>query len=130
MSQRPSTVSILIRFKTSIIQLIDDLMCIFPREGDLVMLRVMFENQIPITVIADGFVIHVLRHRETIAKRNERFFLEDNNIFGVLDQSKVHNFKTLWQSEDLDAEDKEMVWRYFDAFITLITAYQASIGKQ
>ena len=122
----PSSVDILQRFKRSIIQFIDDLIDIFPQESDLIIIRVFFEDQVPVATIADSFVEYVLPHKEIINKRNDKFFLEDNNIFGMLDTGKVLHFKKLWTSNLLDKDDRIIIWKYFDTFITLIEAYKKS----
>ncbi len=124
----PSTVDILQRLKRGIMQFIDDLIEIFPKETDLIIIRVFFEDQVPIGTIADSFISHVLPHKEMVAKRNEKFFLEDDNIFGMLDTGKVLHFKKLWQSKLLEEDDREVVWSYFDTFITLSEAYKKSKG--
>jgi len=121
-----SSTDILLRFKRTIIQFIDDLIDTFPQESDLIIARVFFDDQIPIVSIANGFVVHVLPHKDMILRRNEKFFLENNNIFGMLDNGKVLHFKRLWTSSLLDKDDREVIWRYFDTFITLIDAYKNS----
>ena len=125
-SKKHSQTDILDRFKRSVIQFIDDLIDIFPQESDLIIARVFFDDQIPIVSIANGFVTHVIPHREMISKRNEKFFLENNNIFGMIDNGRVLRFKKLWTSSLLDKDDREVIWTYFDAFITLIDAYTNS----
>lgn len=122
----PSSVDILQRFKRGIMQFIDDLIDIFPQESDLIIIRVFFEDQVPVATIADSFVQHVLPHKDMIIKRNDKFFLEENNIFGMLDTGKVLHFKRLWTSSLLDKEDRATIWTYFDTFITLIEAYKKS----
>lgn len=123
----PSSVDILQRLKRGIMQFIDDLIDIFPKESDLIIIRVFFEDQVPVATIAESFLLHVLPHKEMITKRNEKFFLEDNNIFGMLDTGKVLHFKRLWTSSLLDKDDRVTIWTYFDTFITLIEAYKKTL---
>lgn len=122
----PSTTVILQKFKQAIMQFIDELIDIFPQESDLIISRVFFEDQIPIVTIADSFVDHILPYRDQIVKRNDKFFIDDNNIFGTLDFDKVLHFKKLWNSGHLDKEDRDVIWDYFDTFIILIDAYKKS----
>lgn len=120
-----SSTDILHRFKKVIIQFIDELIELFPKESDLIIMRVFFGDQIPVKTIADSFVQHVLPHKEMISSRNEKFFLdEQNNIFGMIDSGKVVHFKRLWTSKNLDNDDKNAIWSYFDIFIKLIEAYK------
>lgn len=120
----PSVLSILERFKNGYMQFIDELLEIFPEETDLIIIRVFFEDQVPVALVADNFISHVLPHKEIITKRNENFFLENNHMFGMLDGGKVMHFKKLWTSERLDKDDKDAIWKWFDTFCILVSAYQ------
>lgn len=119
-----SALSILERFKDAYVQFIDELLEQFPNEQDLVVVRVFFKDQIPTTVVADAFIEHVLPHKETIKNRNDKFFMENNHIFGMLDSGKVMHFKNLWTSPTLEDEDREAIWKWFDMFCILAEAYK------
>ena len=85
----PSSLSILERFKRGYIQFIDELLEQFPNEPDLIIIRVFFQNEVPVTSVADSFIVNVLPYKEMIKKRDETFFLENNHMFGMLDGGKV-----------------------------------------
>ena len=121
-----STIDILRRFKESYMQFIDELYEQFPNETDLIVIRVFFEDQVPVSVVADAFIQHVLPHKELIAKRNDKFFLENDNIFGMLDTGKVLHFKKLWMSDRLDKDDRDAIWAWFDVFCKLVEMYRKS----
>lgn len=123
MSSGPSVINILQRFKSGYMQFIDELLEQFPDEPDLIIIRVFFEDQVPVSVVADAFIQHVLPHRDMIAKRDEKFFLENNHIFGMLDTGKVLHFKKLWTSKRLDKDDRDAIWAWFSTFCTLMDAY-------
>jgi len=122
--RKTSVLTILERFKKGYIQFIDELSEMFPEESDLIIIRVFFEDQVPVSLVADKFIQHVLPHREIIKKRDEKFFLENNNIFGMLDTGKVLHFKKLWTSNRLDKDDRITMWNWFDTFVTLMDAYK------
>lgn len=126
MSSRPSVLSILERFKRGYMQFIDELLEQFPEETDLIIIRVFFEDQVPVSVVADSFIEHVLPHRQVIASRNEKFFIENNHMFGMLDTGKVLHFKKLWTSKRLDKDDRDAIWKWFDTFCALVDAYRKS----
>jgi hypothetical protein len=122
----PSVLNILERFKHGYMQFIDELLEQFPDEPDLIIIRVFFEDQVPVSVVADGFIDHVLPHRDMISTRNEKFFLENNHMFGMLDNGKVLHFKKLWTSSRLDKDDRDAIWKWFETFCTLVDAYRKS----
>jgi hypothetical protein len=122
----PSSLSILERFKRGYIQFIDELLEQFPNEPDLIIIRVFFQNEVPVTSVAESFIVNVLPYKEMIKKRDETFFLENNHMFGMLDGGKVSHFKKLWTSERLDDDDKDTIWQWFDMFCALTEAYKNS----
>jgi hypothetical protein len=120
---KPSVLNILQRFKTAYMQFIDELLQLFPTEPDIIIIRVFFEDQIPVSMVADSFINNVLPHKDMIKNRNEKFFLENNHMFGMLDGEKVLHFKKLWTSKNIDDDDRLAIWQWFDTFIALIEAY-------
>lgn len=117
-----SEIEVLTEFKTQLILFFDELISQFPGEGDLVVIRLFFSNQIPIQNIVNIFNHKINTNDQELKKmvkeRNEAFFLE-HNIFDSLGKEKVLHFKKLWRSERLDKEDKEVIWKWIDAFIFL-----------
>ena len=57
-----------------------------------------------------------------IKDRNELFFLE-SNIFDSISKSKVLHFKKLWRSEQLDDDNKQIIWKWVDSFVYLADKY-------
>jgi hypothetical protein len=117
-----SEFEVLTEFKKQLILFFDELITQFPLEGDLVVIRLFFSNQIPIQNVVNTFNHKINTNDQELKKmvkeRNESFFLE-HNIFDNLGKEKVIHFKKLWRSERLDNEDKEVIWRWIDTFIYL-----------
>lgn len=120
---------ILEKFKNGYIEFIDQLLGVFPYEPDLTVARIFFNDQIPVSVVARAFSSHILPLREKIEKRDESFFIENDNIFGMVDTGKVVHFKKLWQSPSLDDKDRANIWKWFDKFCLLIDAYNSEQDK-
>ena len=113
---------ILINFKNNLATFFDELISQFPEEGELVMVRIFLNDQIPAKDIMDLFQHYINKNDEELKKmvkrRDESFFL-DHNMFDILGKSDVNHFKKLWRSGRLDADDKDMVWKWIDSFIYL-----------
>lgn len=124
---KPSSLDILRRFKTAYMNFIDELIEQFPYELDLIIIRVFFEDQVPVSLVMLTFIDKVLPFKKMIEKREEEFFLKNNHLFSMLDGGKVDHFKKLWTSGRLDGDDKNEIWRWFSTFITLAEAYQKSL---
>lgn len=125
-----SEIEILSEFKKQLLAFFDELIAQFPREGDLVIIRLFIATQIAIKDVMTNF-IHKLNTkdnelRKIIKARNDTFFLEHN----VFDTTNTHNqLKKLWISGQLDKEDKEVIWKWMDTFVFLADKYILIISK-
>jgi hypothetical protein len=121
-----SEVLILQEFKNNLISFFDELIDLFPSEPDLVIVRIFLKDQIPIDEVINIFnnTINKDNHkfRKMIKDRNEIFFLE-SNIFDSISKSKVVHFKKLWRSEQLDDDNKQIIWKWVDSFVYLADKY-------
>lgn len=127
-----SQTEILKEFKTQVLAFFDELIGQFPREGDLVVVRLVLANQIPIKNAMDQFILKLSKNnnelRRMVKERNETFFLE-HNIFQTVSKEQTSNFKKLWISGQLDNDDKEVIWKWIEAFIYLADKYTTAINK-
>jgi len=126
-------IKVLNDFKNSIITFLDELIDQFPLEADLVIFRIFMKNQVPIIDIMNMFIQKLLPFKEMIVTRNEDFFLNHCTLFdGMQDSNKkdsVNKFKKIWRSGNLDKDDKEVIFKWFDSFIFLAEKYQKIIIK-
>ena len=118
------TMKILTEFRTNLVAFLDELIEQFPREGDLVILRIFICDQVPIVDIMNTFSKRVLPLKDMVKQRNAKFFLENNVLFEQVNTSKVSYFKELWASDKLDVDDRDAIWRWFDLFVSLSERYQ------
>ena len=125
-----SEIEVLTEFKRQLISFFDELIGQFPLEGDLVVVRLFFANQIPIQDVMNNFNHKINTNdqelRKMIKNRNEAFFLE-NNIFDNVGKNKINHIKKIWRSDLLDKEDKEVIWNWVDAFMYLGDKYAKAI---
>lgn len=121
-----SRIQILTDFKTNLVSFLDELIEQFPEEGDLVIARIFLNDQVPIADVMNTFITNLLPLKDMVKQRNDDFFLNNNVLFDRLDKNKVNHFKRLWRSERLDAEDRQVIWKWYDLFISLSEKYQKS----
>jgi predicted KAP-like P-loop ATPase len=118
-------IQILTQFKKALIQFFDELIECLPTEGNLVIIRIFLKDQIPIQDVMNLFITTLLPLKPIVVERNERFFIDNDDLFKSLNADNVNHFKTIWQSGKLDVDDKQCVWRWFDSFIVLTERYIA-----
>jgi hypothetical protein len=98
---------------------LDDITSVVPEETDLLLLQALIKSvsQVSPGLIMQNFMEFVYPLREKIQNKDESFFLNNENIFGDIEKSKVNHFKHIWQSNKLTPEDREMIWKWFSVFI-------------
>lgn len=130
---------ILAIFKQSVVSFMDELIDQFPRETGLILARIFLKDQIPIQVTMHNFIAKIEKDngllKHMIKNKNEVFFLE-NNVFSVdssgenyaLSGGTVNHFRNLWLS-DLDKEDRNTIWKWFESFAAMAKKYQEACAE-
>ncbi len=114
---------ILNQFKTQLKQFLDELIGKFPSESNLILARIFISEQIPIEDVIKYTVEKLLPLKELVQKRDEKFFLENDVLFGGIQSNTVNHFKNLWTSGNLEKDDKETIFSWFDVFLMLSEKY-------
>lgn len=115
-------VELLVLFKKTMIEFLDELIEQFDQEGDLIVLRFFLSEQIPLETIMLQFNNYVYPVRDMIKNRDEKFFLERDNIFGSSPKDKVIHFKELYLK--MPKDDRITLWSWFDTFIMICEKYK------
>ncbi len=112
-------------FHRNLIDFLDELIEQFPSEANLILCRILLKDRVPKELIMNTFLTECFPHKEAIARRDDKLFLEqDLDLFKSFSQSNVNHFRKLWQSSVLSEEDKSVIWDWFDTFILLGERYQ------
>lgn len=108
----------------NIIDFFDELINLFPRDNDLIYMRIFLKDQIEIKEIMCSLNWKLNTNDQKVKKlikdRDESTFTE-YDIFKF--ENKLINFKKLWNSSRLDVDDKENIWKWMDSFVFLCSKY-------
>jgi hypothetical protein len=77
--------------------------------------------------IMNYFIKNILPDKAIIKARDQKFFTEGNNLFGLLGPEKAANLRKIWKSPKLDKDDREVIWKWIDSFVFFIEKYQKSL---
>ena len=113
------------RFNEKTYEFIKDLATAFPQVREFSEFKSGFSllrNTTPQTPqkIFNNYVLS--KYRDFLVRQDESFFLEEKE-FGLKDDSKeywfdfIQKLKSIWK--DLDAENKQVIWKYFHVLILL-----------
>lgn len=126
-----SEIEILTQLHEQLVEFLDQLIETFPDEGDFIIFRIFVKDKLPIADIMKYIVNKLLPLRDMVKKRDEDFFLNHNILFSQINNpDKINHFKKLWLSENVDEENKEVIWRWFDAFLYLAYKYKGLMKKK
>jgi hypothetical protein len=122
-----SEIAVLKELRKALTSFLDELIETFPQEGDLVIMRIFLNDQIPIKTVMETIVFNLNTNNKEMKKmiksRNEDFFL-NHNLFGdTLGKGKINHIKVLWRSGQLDDDDKQTFWKWIDLFVILTEKY-------
>ena len=112
---------ILNKFHGCFIQFVDELIEQFPSEGKLHIVRLLIKDATPPWKLMDKYVTFILPHKNLVVERDDAFFLNDNAGFQQLADKNLISLQGLWK--DMDKEDKDVIWQWFDAFNTLANKF-------
>lgn len=116
-------IEILKLFKTNLIKFLDALIEQFPSETDFIIVRIFLSEQVPIEEVIKIFSSRILPYKQMVLSKDDKFFLNCNDIFEGLGKDKVSYFKNIWISPQITIEDKEQIWRWFKLFVNLTEKY-------
>ena len=122
-------VQILKQFDLQLTAFFDELIQQFPTEGDLIIIRLFLTNQInaedKIKIFHNTMNNNNNAFRNAIKSRNYTFFL-NNDLFDQFNReggNESGHFKKIWASGVLDNDDKEVIFKWLDTFVTLSDKY-------
>lgn len=121
---------IMFEFRNQLVTFLDELIEQFPQEGDFVIIRIFIKDQIPVCDVIGRFIRDLLPLREQVKAKNEDFFLQNSILYtgASLANDKVNHFKDLWLSNQLDDNDRDIIWKWMDLFINIAYKYHKSFG--
>jgi hypothetical protein len=114
-------------FQENLIKFIDEIVELLPAtsKGDIIMLRILFIDSFPMEDAMRIFSERILPHSKMVLARDEKFFLNCEDLFSGIKKDKVSYFKDLWLSEELNDENKEIIWEWFTYFLKLSVKYNS-----
>jgi len=110
---------LLVQFKGQLIYFIDELIEQFPEESDFIIIRILIKDQMNIEDIIEKFIADILPNKQDIKDRKNSFFIENK----FLETRNGSLFKTIWESENLDEDDKKIIWKWMDLFVCIAQKY-------
>jgi len=121
---------ILSEFKKTVVQFFDELIAQFPSASDLVVCRILMNDQVPVRLVMDAFCdkldVNEGEMRAMIREKNESFFIE-RDIFEVVSGDVGTRLKKLWVSPQLRDDDRNIIWDWFNSFVFLADKFKKSL---
>ena len=119
--------------QTNLVAFLDELIEMFPTEGDFVIYRIMVKDRIPIIDVASMMAEYLLPEKESVkvavkaaiggnpAPFNDRINMMFSKFGGV---SEIKSYKALF--DDMDNDSKTAIWKWLHVFIHLLEKCKSS----
>lgn len=130
MDEESNKLILMQKFRDQLVTFLDEIIDQFPTECDFVLIRMFIKDQIPVHDILGRFIRDILPLKEHVEKREETFFLNNTLLYtgGNISDDKINHFQELWQSDKLDADDRETIWTWMECFIKISDCYFKKYG--
>ncbi len=130
MDEESNKLTLMQKFRDQLVTFLDEIIDQFPTECDFVLIRMFIKDQIPVHDILGRFIRDILPLKEHVEKREETFFLNNTLLYtgGNISDDKINHFQELWQSDKLDADDRETIWTWMECFIKISDCYFKKYG--
>jgi hypothetical protein len=116
--------------KNSLISFFDEMIEIFPKEPDFIKIRIFLKDQVEIQTVMDIFTYTINRtdnNNETlknmIKDRNDVYIMDSHIISENFSKDKIIYYKKFWNSPMFVNEDKKIVWKWLDSFVSISEKY-------
>lgn len=119
----PHKKQVLTQFKSTLISFVDELIGQFPDDSDLVIIRIFLKDQIPIIDIMNDFIIKSIKYKTMISNRDDEMFSTNNDFLNFGGKEGLTSLKKSWVSGEIDNDDKNIIWEWFDSFVFLCEKY-------
>lgn len=103
--------------REQVLNLINELSFVIKNDGGVLANLGLFFEHYPAHELMQSVIQYVLPWEYQIKTRNDDFFYKNKKIFGELPEEHINFFSDLWKSPNLDKDDKQMIWKYFDIFV-------------
>jgi hypothetical protein len=117
---------ILLKFKEQMVVFMDELITLLPDETDIILIRIFLDINMTPELLMNEFTKYINNNNKEFKKmiedRNEKFFIE-HNLFDAFEKDKVNHFKNLWLNSTFSQENKNIIWKWLDTFVSLSELY-------
>jgi len=115
---------ILNTFKTTLISFVDELIGQFPRDAELILIRIFLKSNKSMVDVMNEFLLKLSKHKELIRSRNDELFqIDDFLTFGKL--KGLSTLKRNWVMNNIDDDDKQVIWEWLNSFVFICEKYQS-----
>ena len=115
-----SAPSLISKFKRCLVSFLDELIDHFPTKKELIIFRIIIQDQLDPKVIVNHCIKNILPYAHLIEQRDESLFTEKDVLFSAFNATQTNHMKSIWTSTTLDANNRLVIWKWFDAFISLL----------
>lgn len=121
-------------FRNHLVQFLDELIEQFPSEPNFVIMRIFIKDQAPVEAVMGRFIRDILPYRKQAQDRDSKFFIDhpflflSNEDMNDVSNEHINYFTALWESDQLDETDRDVIWSWLDIFMEFGHKYFTQFG--
>ena len=117
-----------IEFRDQMIKFVDELIEQFPSYSEFVIFRIFLKNQMSPERLMKTFMKNAYPHKEDVYNKNDKVFEVMDETITLLTNEKKKTFQTLWKSDEIDDDDRDIIWQWMKLFTQLCDKYHKKFG--
>lgn len=117
-----------IEFRDQMIKFVDELIEQFPSYSEFVIFRIFLKNQMSPERLMKTFMKNAYPHKEDVYNKNDKVFEVMDETITLLTNEKKKTFQTLWKSDAIDDDDRDIIWQWMKLFTKLCDKYRKKFG--
>jgi len=118
-----------IEFRDQMIKFVDELIEQFPSYSEFVIFRIFLKNQMSPERLMKTFMKNAYPHKEDVYNKNDKVFEVMDETITLLTNEKKKTFQTLWKSDAIDDDDRDIIWQWMKLFTKLCDKYHKKFGN-
>lgn len=111
------------RFSNTCVEFVDAILSVLPKETQLVLIKIYIKTRISQDKLLRKFIKRIVPVKEFIVNRNEDFFMNNQYLDSLFDESSVVSldFRAIWSK--LNSDNKNSVWDWFTVLLGIADEY-------
>lgn len=124
-----STKDYKLELRNQLVKFFDEIIEQFPRKPNFIIMRIFVKDQMSLDTLMNKFLKNVYPYKEKVKNKDEIIFQKmDGAMSRTLNRKGT--FVKLWNSKQLDDDDRDILWKWMELFMNICYNYTKSLESK